>query len=184
MPTSPNQALLGHHREPGVSEATLCQVCKLVSLQSVNFKLGRDYESQKAGSRRDVYITGDQEAGPRGLGASILAHPSTVCLLVMNSALPHSALPSLRSPHLSSAQPPACTNVTGQQVGGRENPSSMLTILLKSFLIIQKPEYLLGEGNKVILQYPLPLAEYLPCANVRLHLSLNPQNSPTRKYYS
>ena len=74
MPTSPSQALLGQHREPGISEATFCQVCKLVSLQSLNFKLGRDYESQKAGSRRDAYVAEDQEAGPRELGASILAH--------------------------------------------------------------------------------------------------------------
>lgn len=39
----------------------------------------------------------------------------------------------------------------GQQVGGKENPSSMLTILIKSFLNIEKPEYLLGEGNIMIL---------------------------------
>ena len=61
----------------------------------------------------------------------------------------------------------------------------MLTILLKSSLIIQKPEYLLGEGNKVILQYPLPLAEYLPCANVcanAFHRIF--KIPPTRKYYS
>ena len=37
VPTSPSQALLGQHREPGISEATFCQVCKLVSLQSLNF---------------------------------------------------------------------------------------------------------------------------------------------------
>ena len=96
-------------------------------------------------------MAGDQETGPWGFGAAILAHPSTGCLLVMNSALPHSALPCLGSPHLSSAQPPADTKVTGQQVGGKENPSSMLTILMKSFLNIEKPEYLLGEGNIMIL---------------------------------
>ena len=66
-----------------------------MSLQSLNFKLGKEYESRKAGSRRDGYVAGDKEAEPRELGASILAHPSTVCLLVMNSALPPPALPSL-----------------------------------------------------------------------------------------
>jgi len=69
--------------------------------------LERDYESRKAGSRREAYMAGDKEAEPRELGASILAHPSTVCLLVMNSALPHPALPSLRSPHLAAA-PATC----------------------------------------------------------------------------
>ena len=58
-------------------------------------------------------MAGDQEAGPRGFEASILAHPSMLYLLVMYSALPHSALPSLGSPHLSSAQPPADSQVTG-----------------------------------------------------------------------
>ena len=72
-------------------------------------------------------MAGDQEAGPWGRGASILAHPSTARLLGMHSAL-HSACPSLGSPHLSSAQPPADTQALGQQVGGKENPSSMLTV--------------------------------------------------------
>ena len=151
MPTSPSQALLGQHREPGVSEAPSCQVCKPVLLQSLNFKLGRDYEVLK-GREQERCLRGRGPGGwASGARASIRAHPSTVCFLVMNSALPHSALPSLRSPHLAAAQLPAWTNVTGQQVGGKENPSSMLTILLKSFLNILKPEYLLGEGNIMIL---------------------------------
>ena len=57
--------------------------------------------------------------------------------------------PQVTSPGSSSAT--ACTNVAGQQVGGKENPSSMLTILIKSFLNIEKPEYLFGEGNIMIL---------------------------------
>ena len=44
VPPSPSQALLGHHRKPRVSEVPSCQVSKPVSLQSLNFKLGRDCE--------------------------------------------------------------------------------------------------------------------------------------------
>ena len=47
-----------------------------MSFQSLNFKLGTDYKSRKAGSRRHAYVAGDQEAEPRELGASILAHPA------------------------------------------------------------------------------------------------------------
>ena len=78
--------------------------------------------SPKAGRRRDVSVAGDQEAGPRGLGASILAQASSACLLGMHSALPHSALRSLGSPHLSSAQPPADSQVTGP-TGRRQGES-------------------------------------------------------------
>lgn len=122
-----------------------------MSLQNLNFKLGRDCEVLE-GREQERWLRG---RGPGGWGSGARgldpAHPSTVCLLVMNSALPHPALPSLRSPHLAAAQLPACTNVIGQQVGGKENPSSMLTILMKSFLNLLKPEYLLGEGNIIIL---------------------------------
>ena len=85
------------------------------------------------------------------LGASILAQPSSACLRGM-----HSALLTLLSPalghhtchllsHLLTPRP------LGQQVGGKENPSGMVTSLLKSFLNIQTPEYLLGEGNIMVL---------------------------------
>ena len=96
-------------------------------------------------------MAGDQEGGPRGFEASILAQPSTVCLLVMHSALPHSALPAVghHTCHLLSNL--LNPRSLGQQVGGQEYPSAMLTILMKSFLNIQRPEYLLGEGNIIIL---------------------------------
>ena len=151
MPTSPSQALLGHHRKPWVSEATLCQVCKPVSLQSLNFKLGRDCEVPE-GREQERCLRGrgpgDWALGVRGCYPGPPQHRVSAGNELM---LPHSALPCLGSPHLSSAQPPADTKVTGQQVGGKENPSSMLTILMKSFLNIEKPEYLLGEGNIMIL---------------------------------
>ena len=86
-----------------------------------------------------------------GLGASILAHPSTVCLLVMNSCsltlLSHAL--GHHTCHLLSHL--LIPRSLGQQVGGKDDPSSMLTILMKSFLNIEKPEYLLGEGNIMIL---------------------------------
>ena len=96
-------------------------------------------------------MAGDQEAGPWGLGASILAQLSMVYLLVMYSALPHSALPAVghHTCHLLSHL--LTPRSLGQQVGGQEYPSAMLTILMKSFLDIQRPEYLLGEGNIMIL---------------------------------
>lgn len=112
-----------------------------------SFQWVRDVESLKDRKQEDEMVAGDQEAGPHGLGASILpTQPGAV--FTMNSA-PSPCSPSLRSPHLA-AQLPACTNVIGQQVGGKENPSSMLTILMKSFKHL-RPEYLLGEGNIIIL---------------------------------
>ena len=96
-------------------------------------------------------MAGDQETGPWGFGAAILAHPSTVCLLVMNSCsltlLSHAL--GHHTCHLLSHL--LIPRSLGQQVGVKENPSSMLTILIKSFLNIEKPEYLFGEGNIMIL---------------------------------
>ena len=96
-------------------------------------------------------MAGDQETGPWGFGAAILAHPSTGCLLVMNSCsltlLSHAL--GHHTCHLLSHL--LIPRSLGQQVGGKDDPSSMLTILMKSFLNIEKPEYLLGEGNIMIL---------------------------------
>ena len=55
-------------------------------------------------------MAGDQEAGPRGFYPGPPQHSVSLGNELM---LPHSALPCLGSPHLSSAQPPADTKVTG-----------------------------------------------------------------------
>ena len=122
VPTSPSWALLGQHREPGVSEAPSCQVCRLLSLQSLNFKLDRDCEVPK-GREQERHLRGrgpgSWASGARGLDPGPAQHSMSA-----GNALstPHSALPSLGSPHLSSAQPPADTQVTGP-TGRRQGES-------------------------------------------------------------
>lgn len=75
-------------------------------------------KSLKAGSRQVVYVAGLRRLV---LVGTALAHPSTVCLLVMNSAIPSSALGpahlAAHSSYLLDALMPL-----GQQVGGKENP--------------------------------------------------------------
>ena len=62
---------------PSGSEASSCQVCKLVSLQNLNFKLGRDCKVPEGREQeRCLRDRGPGGWASGGLGASIL--PTTV----------------------------------------------------------------------------------------------------------
>ena len=121
-PPHPAGPSWGQHREAGVSEAASCQVCKLVSLQSLNFKLDRDCEVPKG--REQQRCLRDRGPGSWASGAQGLDPGPAQCSMSAGNALstPHSALPSLGSPHLSSAQPAADTQVTGP-TGRRQGES-------------------------------------------------------------
>lgn len=70
---------------------------KPTNLCSLNFKLGRDCKAPQGMEQRAMW----QGTRKLVLEALALAHPSTVCLLVMSSALVCSALPSPGSAHLA-----------------------------------------------------------------------------------
>ena len=113
MPTSPSRALLGQHREPRLSEAPSCQVFKPVLLQSLNFKLGRDCKVPE-GREQERCLRGRGPGGwalgARGLHPGPAQHGVSAGNVLSTASL---CSPSRGSPHLSSAQPPADSQVTG-----------------------------------------------------------------------
>ena len=104
VPTSPSRALLGQHSKPGVCEAPSCQVCRLVSLQSLNFKLDRDCEvpeGREEERRLRGRGPGSWASGARGL------HPGPGQLSV--SAGNALSTASLRSPKPWVTTPVICS---------------------------------------------------------------------------
>ena len=104
VPTSPSWALLGQHREPGVSEAPSCQVCRLLSLQSLNFKLDRDCEVPK-GREQERHLRGrgpgSWASGARGLDPG----PAQLSVSAGNAL----STASLRSPQPWVTTPVVCS---------------------------------------------------------------------------
>ena len=103
-PPHPAGPSWGQHWKAGVSEAPSCQVCRLLSLQSLNFKLDRDCEVPK-GREQERHLRGrgpgSWASGARGLDPG----PAQLSVSAGNAL----STASLRSPQPWVTTPVVCS---------------------------------------------------------------------------